>query len=185
MPKRTCDERKCAPLIRRVASLSLSRQCYDGPTTTEAAHLTTSTRPNPIETLHNVVVEHLAHFIGDVSLWIHFSDVLDRELLIRHVLLVLQRLLVVLRQLQHRLQMLLVRFATLCVVLHTHCVHPRQFVEIQQHLLLQIVCSRFDKKMCSKYDNLVSEKQKTYSEWDCANIRAVLRENYATNAVKS
>ena len=93
------------------------------------------------ETLHNVVVEHLAHFIGDVSLWIHFSDVLDRELLIRHVLLVLQRLLVVLRELQHRLQMLLVRFATLCVVLHTHCVHPRQFVEIQQHLLLQIVCS--------------------------------------------
>lgn len=80
-----------------------------------------------------------------MALRILLADVLNSQLLRGHFLLLLERLVVVVGQIEHRLNRRLVRLAVFVVVLQSQAIDPAFLVQVEQHLLLELVLSVVDR----------------------------------------
>ena len=80
-----------------------------------------------------------------MALRVLLADVLNSQLLRGHFLLLLERLVVVVGQIEHRLNRRLVCLAVFVVVLQSQAIDPAFLVQVEQHLLLELVLSVVDR----------------------------------------
>jgi len=79
-----------------------------------------------------------------MTLGILLTDILNGQLFLCHGIFVLECFVVVLDELQHGFDDVFVGIAVLVVILQVETFHPRCFVQVQQHLLLQLVLAVID-----------------------------------------